>query len=74
MLAERPFRDSPGLLTLQRLNNVSLGHAYSNEMQAKAIVSFIAEDLRAQLVQLIHKSNFFSISIDSSTDKGNIDE
>ena len=72
--AERPFRDFSGLLTLQRLNNVSLGHAYSNEMQAKVFVSFIAEDLRAQLVQLIHKSNFFSISIDSSTDKGNIDE
>ena len=72
--AEHPFRDFSGILTLQRLNSVSLGNAYSNEMQAKVFVSFIAEDLRAQLVQLIDKSDFFSISIDSSTDKGNIDE
>ena len=70
VLAEHPFRDFPALRTLQSLNN-SFGHAHRNEMQAKVFVSFIAEDLRAQLVQLIHKS---SISIDSSTDKGNIDE
>ena len=72
--AERPFRDFSALLALQRLNDIPFGHAYNNEMQAKLFLSYIAEEFRAQLVQSLQKGEFFSISIDSSTDKGNIDE
>ena len=72
--AECPFQEIPALLGLQRLNGVPFGCAYSNKIQAKLFVSFIAEVLRAQLVDSMQKGDFFSISIDSSADKGNIDE
>ena len=72
--AGRPFRDFPSLLHLQRLNGVSLGPTYSNPMQARNFVHFIAEEIRAELVQLLKDTNFFSVCMHSSTDKGTIDE
>ena len=35
---------------------------------------FNAEDLRAKLVQLLLNGEFFSVSIESSTERGNIEE
>ena len=72
--AERPFSDFPGLLHLQVRNGLSIGNAYCNEKQAKIFISFIADEIRSKLVQSLHSGDFFSISFDSSMDKGNIDE
>ena len=72
--AERPFSDFPGLLQLQKHNGLPLGCAYSNEKQAKTFLGFIAEELRSQLVKSLQEGAFFSVSFDSSTDQGNIDE
>ena len=72
--AEHPFSDFPGLLQLQKRYGLPLGCAYSNEKQAKTFVGFIAEELRSQLVKSLQEGGFFSVSFDSSTDQGNIDE
>ena len=72
--AERPFRDFPELLRLQRMNGVPLGQAYGNAVQARTFVHFIAEEIRSDLVLLLRKSSFFSVCMDSSTDKATIDE
>ena len=72
--AERPFRGFPSLLSLQRLNGLQLGQAYSNQKQARNFVHFIAEEFRLSLVHLLQNADFFSVCFDSSTDKATIDE
>lgn len=72
--AERPFRDFPALLDLQRKNSIPLGKSYNNPKQAKTFVHFIAEEIRNDLVLLVQGADFFSVCMDSSTDKATIDE
>ena len=71
--AERPFRDFASLLSLQRLNVLPLGLAYSNHKQARTFDHFIAEEFHLSLVQLLNNADFFSVCFDSSTDKATID-
>ena len=73
--AERPFSDFPGLVELQRLNGLPLGLTYSNDKQAKVFIGFIAEEIRFLLIRSLEDGDFsVSISFDTSTNKGNIDE
>ena len=72
--AERPYSNFPGLVELQARNGLTMGSAYCNEKQAKVFISFIAEEIRSKLVSLMASNEFFSVSFDSSTDQGNIDE
>ena len=70
----RPYSDFPGLVELQARNGLTMGSAYCNEKQAKVFISFIAEEIRSKLVSLMASNYFFSVSFDSSTNEGNIDE
>ena len=62
--AERPFRDFPSLLSLQRLNGLQLGQAYSNHKQTRNFVHFIAEKSRLSFVHLLQNADFFSVCFD----------
>ena len=72
--AERPFRDFPALLDLQRKNSLPIGQSYSNQMQARTFIHFIAEEIRSDLVQLTQESDFISVCMDSNMDEATIDE
>ena len=74
VVAERPFRDFPALLQLQGLNGLQVGRAYNSPNQARRFVHFIAEEIRKDLVDSLQKADFFSVCMDSSTDKATIDE
>jgi len=74
VVAERPFRDFPALLQLQGLNGLQVGRAYNSPNQARRFVHFIAEEIRKDLVETLQKADFFSVCMDSSTDKATIDE
>ena len=45
---------------------------YSNPVQDRTFIHFIDEEIRDDLVQLLHNSEFFSVCMDSSTDKATI--
>ena len=70
------IQDFPYLLNLQQLNgiHVALGHAYSNPIQARTFVHFIAEEIIMELVELLRSCESFSVCMDSSTDKATIEE
>ena len=74
VVAERPFRDFPALLQLQALNGVPVGRSYNSPKQARQFVYFIAEQMRKDLVGMLQNADFFSVCMDSSTDKATIDE
>ena len=72
--AERPFCDFPALLQLEGLNGLQVGRAYNTPKQARRFVHFIAEEIRKDLVVPLQKVDFFSVCMDSSTNKATIHE
>ena len=74
VVAERPFHDFPALLQLEALNGVPVGRSYNNPMQARKFVHFIGKQIRKDLVDLLPSTDFFSVCMDSSTDKATINE
>ena len=74
VVAERLFRDFPGLLQLQALNGVPVGRSYNNPTQARKFVHFIGEQIRKDMVDLLQNRDFFSVCMDGSTDKATIDK
>ncbi|XP_077991530.1 zinc finger protein 862-like [Glandiceps talaboti] len=71
---EKPFTDFPGLLTLQELNNVTVGNMYRNDKQAAYFIDIIAEAIRLETVRAIEGSSFYSVLNDSSTDRSVVEE
>ena len=67
---EHSFRDFAKLMILQECNGLSFGHTYCNSVQCRNFVHFMADKVRQTMVQ---KEDFFSVCMDSSTDKA-IDE
>ena len=59
---------------LMERHKVYLGMGYKNNMASSTFVDYIARDLRDELSQGIHKSKFFSIQMDGSTDSANVEE
>ena len=74
MQAERPFRDFARLMVLQECNGLSFGHTYRNSVQCRTFVHFIADEVRQTMAQALQREHFFSVCMDSSTDKAIIDE
>ena len=58
---ERPFRDFPSLLSLQTLNILPLGQAYSNHKKVRTFVRFIAEEFRLSLVHSLQNTDFLCL-------------
>ncbi|XP_038066737.1 zinc finger protein 862-like [Patiria miniata] len=73
--SERPFRDFPGLLSLQDINyNDTLGNHYANDKQAKTFISYMGEENNNNISQMLNQNSFISVICDGSTDKGIIEE
>ena len=67
------FTKYPRICELERHHDVDLGVSYTNEHAGKTFVHFIAESKRHELSQHLKKAHFFSLLLDGSTDKGNVD-
>ena len=66
---ERPFIDFPDLLDLQTLNGVGLWGTYHSDKAAKEFISHIAGVYQDDLQKHLHKSDYFSVYCDGSTDR-----
>ena len=69
-----PFTKYAGICALESKHGVDLGSAYMNEIAGKTFCHYIAETKRSELKSLISTVKFFSVLMDGSTDKGNIDD
>ena len=58
---------------LEKKHGVDLGTSYVNEHAGRTFIHYIAEARKEELIDLLRKADFFSILLDGSTDKGNID-
>ena len=67
------FLKYPRICQLQEHHGVDLGTSYINEAAGKSFVHYIAQSRREDLVDRLKKANFFSLLLDASTDKDNID-
>ena len=63
----------PSLCKLEARHGVSIGSSYTNEIAGKTFSHYIAQSHQQQLLERIAQAKFFSVLIDGSTDKGNID-
>lgn len=52
---------------------VEVGNSYTNETAGKEMIHCIAESRRQELMKRLGDASFFSLLLDGSTDKGNID-
>ena len=68
-----PFTKYPCICELEARHGVSVGTSYRNENAGKEFIHYIAETKREELKQRLGSAKFFSLLIDGSTDKGNID-
>ena len=68
------FRKYPQLCELEARHGIAIGSAYTNEIACKSFTHFIAESQRRQLFEKLTQAKFFSLLIDGSTDKGNVDD
>ena len=68
------FSKYPALCELETHHGVNVCSEYINENAAKTFCHYIAQTRREDLVQKLASANFFSILMDSTTDKGNIDD
>ena len=69
MEIKRPFTDFPDLLDLQTLNGVGLWGTYHNDKAAKEFITHIAGVYQDNLQKHLHKSDYFSVYCDGSTDR-----
>ena len=67
------FRKYPRLCELEACHGVSIGSSYTNEIVGKTFTHYAAESQRQQVLETISKVKFFSILVDGSTDKANVD-
>lgn len=67
------FRKYPQICELEARHGVNIGSSYTNDMNARTFVHYIAEAQRQNLISIIEKKRFYSLLIDGSTDSGNID-
>ncbi len=68
------FRKYPALCELEAHHGVNVGIDYINEHAAKTFCHYIAESRREESVKNLASAKFFSVLMDGSTDKGNIDD
>ena len=68
-----PYTKYPKICELEARHGVKIGTSYRHENAGKDFMHYIAEAKRQDLVQKVTKAKFFSLLLDGSTDKGNID-
>ena len=67
------FRKYPRLCELEARHGVSIGSSYTNEIAGKSFSHYVAQSQRQQVLERIAQAKFFSLLIDGSTDKANVD-
>ena len=55
-------------------HGIDVGSEYNNEHAAKTFCHYIAESKREDLARDLASAKFFSLLMDATTDKGNIDD
>ena len=68
-----PFLKYPAIHDLEERHGVDLGTTYKNRDSARNFVHYIAESQRQHLYTTLASSHFYSILMDSSTDKGQVE-
>jgi len=63
----------PTICALETKHGVDIGVAYTNERSGREFIHYIAEARRREIVDKVLSAKFFSILLDGSTDKGNVD-
>ena len=61
------------LCELEARHGVKIGSSYLTNNTAKDFTHFIAESMKRGAVEEVARAKFFSIFLDGSTDKGNVD-
>ena len=63
----------PRICELESHHGVSLGSSYLNQTAGKTFTHYMAESKTQKLADRLKEAKFFSLLLDGSTDKGNID-
>ena len=71
---ERPFTGFAGLIQLQNCNGADLGTTYMNDKAAQSFISSIAGVYFDEPKHILAECDFFSVLVDGSTDKSDIEE
>ena len=69
-----PFTKYSAIHDLEERHGVDLGSTYKNRDSAPNFIHFIAESQRQCLYATLGSTNFYSVLMDSSTDKGRIED
>ena len=67
------FLKCPVICELEKKHGLDIGVSYTNERSGRTFVHYIAEARRKELAEKVVGAKFYSLLIDRSTDKGNID-
>ena len=68
-----PFTKYSQICALKVHHEVEVGNSYTNENAGKEMIHYIAESRKQELMKRLGDASFFSLLLDGSTDKGNID-
>ena len=69
-----PFTKYPAICELEARHGVELGISYLNKSAGRTFCHYIAETRKENLLEALSKANFFSILMDGTTDKGNVED
>ena len=67
-----PFSKCPALCKLEAHHGGKIDNAYTNRKACTEFCHYIAETRREELSKMLAAAKFFSLVMDGSTDKGNI--
>ena len=68
------FTKYPSICELEARHGVELGTSYLNKSAGRTFCHYIAEERKENVVEALRKAHFFSILMDGTTDKGNIED
>ena len=68
------FTKYPSICELEAQHGVELGTSYLNKSAGRTFCHYIAKECKENVVEALRKAHFFSILMDRTTDKGNIED
>ena len=73
IMKNRPLSDFTWLTALDKAKGLEVGESHSNPHAATSMLGFISETER-EMVEMVQKSKFFSLTMDGSTDDATIEQ
>ena len=67
------FTKYPKICEMEARHGVKVGSSYQTNNAAKEFVHFIAKSMKNEIVSAVSEARFFSLFLDGSTDRGNVD-